>query len=169
MPRRISLTPDQEETLWRLHLQKVPMNQAAQLIGCHRQTAARAIDRRKRSLAQAHQEDFEAARALLLAELDLVKRDAWMSKAGCQPGSNAAVGYLGIVLDATKQQASMLGLEAASWINELVRLVEDDSMRCRMGGEALTFASTRSIDVWAPQWMEVHREAARREAMSWAA
>jgi hypothetical protein len=38
-----------------------------------------------------------------------------------------------------------------------------------MRAEALAFAQTRSIDVWAPRWMEVYQEAARRKRLSWAA
>lgn len=122
MSRRLSLTPEQEDKLWRLHLQKVPLVLAAQEVGCHRQTAARAIQRIKTTLAEAQRVDFELARSQHLAELDGVKREAWASKAQCQPGSNAAVGYLGIVLDAIKQQSSLLGLDEITITHRAVAL-----------------------------------------------
>jgi glycosyltransferase involved in cell wall biosynthesis len=58
--------------------------------------------------------------------------------------------------------------EPATWIEALTRLIEDTGMRQRMAGEARRFAETRSIDAWAPRWMAVYLEAARRLGLSWA-
>jgi glycosyltransferase involved in cell wall biosynthesis len=55
------------------------------------------------------------------------------------------------------------------WIEALRRMIEDAALRRRMADEALAFAQTRSIDVWAPKWMEAYQEAARRTGKPWSA
>lgn len=59
--------------------------------------------------------------------------------------------------------------ETTSWLEALRRLIDDEQLRRRMGAEALAFAQTRSIDLWAPRWMDVYTEAARRKGLAWAA
>lgn len=59
--------------------------------------------------------------------------------------------------------------EPESWLQALRLLIEADAVRRRMADEALAFAQTRSIDAWAPRWMEAYEEAARRTGKTWAA
>jgi glycosyltransferase involved in cell wall biosynthesis len=59
--------------------------------------------------------------------------------------------------------------EPASWYQALKELIDDEQLRRRMSRQALAFARTRSIDVWAPRWMEVYREAATRKGLAWGA
>jgi len=59
--------------------------------------------------------------------------------------------------------------KTVSWLEALRRLIDDEELRGRMAAEALAFAQTRSIDVWAPRWMEVYSEAAIDKGLNWAA
>jgi glycosyltransferase involved in cell wall biosynthesis len=58
--------------------------------------------------------------------------------------------------------------EPTAWTEALTRLIEDTEERERMKAEARRFAETRSIDLWAPRWMDVYRQAGRRLGQSWA-
>jgi glycosyltransferase involved in cell wall biosynthesis len=58
--------------------------------------------------------------------------------------------------------------EPASWYQALKSLIDDEALRRRMSRQALAFAQTRSIDLWAPRWMEVYQEAAARKGLAWA-
>jgi glycosyltransferase involved in cell wall biosynthesis len=58
--------------------------------------------------------------------------------------------------------------ESTSWLEALARLIEDTGEGQRMSREARRFAETRSIDVWAPRWMDVYLQAGRRLGQSWA-
>lgn len=53
------------------------------------------------------------------------------------------------------------------WYTALRELIEDEALRRRMGVEALTWAQTRSIDLWAPRWMEAYEEAGKATGKAW--
>jgi glycosyltransferase involved in cell wall biosynthesis len=58
--------------------------------------------------------------------------------------------------------------EPTAWTEALTRLIEDAEARATMAADALRFARSRSIDLWAPRWMDVYRQAGRRLGQSWA-
>jgi DNA-binding CsgD family transcriptional regulator len=111
MSRALALKPDQEDDIWRLWLQRVPQAEIGRRIGCSRKTVSAAVQRVQKRLAAERTRDLEEARAEALAEYDTVKGECWERLAGCKPTSTAAVGYLGAILDARRQQDRLLNLE----------------------------------------------------------
>jgi DNA-binding CsgD family transcriptional regulator len=108
---RRALTGRQEQEAYELWLRRVPVTRIAERMNCHRNTVSATIRRVLEEEAEGRQAELERARNESIAVYQGVQQEAWRRLQGCQPTSNAAVGYLGIIADAQKQQDRLLGLE----------------------------------------------------------
>ena len=111
MPQPRALTPDQEQLAWQLWLQRVPQTQIAERLGCHRNRISAWITRILRELADARRDALEDAREQALATLDAIQAEAWSRLAAAKPTSNVSAAYLSTIIEATRLQARILGLE----------------------------------------------------------
>lgn len=48
------------------------------------------------------------------------------------------------------------------WYDQIKRLILDLGLRQQLSEEALAFAETRDINLWAPKWLEAYEQAAKR-------
>jgi hypothetical protein len=117
MSRAHALTPQQEDAIWAAYLRKVPRQQIAQEVGTSPTTVSAVVQRVKQRLNDRRTADLEALRTDALAEYDQLQREAWDRLQQCSPTSTLSVGYLGVILDARRQEDRILGLQAPKAID----------------------------------------------------
>jgi hypothetical protein len=93
------------------HIQRRPLGQIAQDVGVHRNTVSKLITRITKELNTRRMESLEDLRQHALSTYDAIQKEAWERLQSCSGNSNSAVGFLGIISQARRQQDRLLGLE----------------------------------------------------------
>jgi DNA-binding CsgD family transcriptional regulator len=111
MPRRTGITHAQEEAIYRLHLQHVPIQAIASQEGLHRNTVSAALNRITGALNDRHIESLEGERQRSLDIYRTIESECWARLRVADPDSTVSVGYLNILSQVRRQQDRLLGLE----------------------------------------------------------
>jgi neutral trehalase len=82
----------------------------------------------RRELNQERLKDLEDLRTEAIAEYDAIKQECWKRLKRCPAKSNAAVGYIGSIVEARKQQDRLLGLEQVTIDHRIGVLAKIDAM-----------------------------------------